>query len=81
MRNRSQSLTSTTTWSLIVIAICACCAAVVSLRQSMVKEKTRRSPDSNEPQSGHRPTVSSKVERSGLRIIYRPGSDTTYKRP
>jgi len=81
MRNRSQSLTSTTTWSLIVIAICACCAAVVSLRQSMGKRTRRESLDSNAPPSGHHPTVSSQVERSGLRIIYRPGSDPICRRP
>jgi hypothetical protein len=78
-RSSSQSLSLTTLWSLIAIAVCACLAAVAFSRRSSRKEERDASLGGRGQRPGLHPNPSSRTGRSGLHIIYRPGSDTTCK--
>jgi hypothetical protein len=66
------SLPSTVTWSLTLLALCAC-SYVVGICRRLGKE------NSNAREVGRRPPSSSKetAARSGLRIVFRCGSGTT----
>jgi len=72
----SMPLTSTATWSLTAVAICACYAAVASLSRFIARTNALRGiPGQKAP--GRRPGSSSSGEPSGLHIIFRRGSGIT----
>lgn len=64
------SLPSTATWSLTLLAFCAC-SLVINTWRRLAKE------NSNALQVGRRPPSSSPANRSGLRIVFRRGSAIT----
>lgn len=64
------SLPSTATWSLTLLAICAC-SLVINTWRRLVKENSNAAP------LGRRPPSSSPANPSGLRIVFRRGSVIT----
>ena len=68
--NSSPSLTSTVTWSLTLLSICACWC-VGSTWRRLAKASSAGEPGRRPPSSGPR------VTRSGLHIVYRCGSAIT----
>jgi hypothetical protein len=64
------SLPSTATWSLTLLAICAC-SLVMNTWRRLVKENSNAAP------VGRRPPSSSPANPSGLRIVFRRGSAIT----